>query len=84
MIKLIILLITIFPNTTSINAHTRGIYKNSTDAKEHSSQLGCEGIHKNGEYWMPCSNEKSIQFELTNIWLTVINHGTGISLYVYP
>ena len=64
MLRLIIFLITIFPNTTSINAHTRGIYKNPTDAKDHSSQLGCKGIHKNGEYWMPCSNEKELHNRL--------------------
>ena len=64
MMRLIILLITIFPNTSSINTHTRGIYKNSTDAKDHSSQLECDAIHKNGEYWMPCSNEKELHKKL--------------------
>jgi len=62
--RLIILLITIFLNSTSINAHTKGIYKNATNAKDHSSKLGCEGIHKNGEYWMPCSNEKELHKKL--------------------
>ena len=61
---LIILSSTLFLNTNSINAHTRGIYKNPTDAKDNSSQLGCEGIHKNGEYWMPCSNEKELHKKL--------------------
>ena len=47
--RLIILLITIFPNATDTTAHTIGIYKNPTEAKDHSSKLGCEGIHKNGK-----------------------------------
>ena len=62
--RLIILLLTIFSNSTAVKAHTRGIYKNPTDAKDQSSQLGCEGIHKNGEYWMPCSNEKELHKKL--------------------
>ena len=62
--RLIILLLTIFPNSTAVNAHSRGIYKNPTDAKDQSSQLGCVGIHKNGEYWMPCSNEKELHKKL--------------------
>ena len=62
--RLIILLLTIFPNSTAVNAHTIGIYKNPTDAEDQSSQLGCEGIHKNGEYWMPCFNEKELHKKL--------------------
>tara|TARA_Y100001968_G_scaffold271952_1_gene263866 strand:- start:1225 stop:1425 length:201 start_codon:yes stop_codon:yes gene_type:complete len=62
--RLIILLITIFPNATDTTAHTIGIYKNPTEAKDHSSKLGCEGIHKNGKYWMPCSEEKELHKKL--------------------
>ena len=40
------------------------MYKNPIDAKDHLSQLGCEGIHKNGEYWMPSSNEKELHKNL--------------------
>ena len=43
-----------------VQAHPKGIYKSQNEAREQSAELQCEGIHKNGDYWMPCANEKEL------------------------
>ena len=43
-----------------VQAHPKGIYKSQNEAREQSDELQCEGIHKNGDYWMPCANEKEL------------------------
>ena len=43
-----------------VQAHPIGIYKSQNEARQHSAELQCEGIHKNGNYWMPCTNEKEL------------------------
>ena len=43
-----------------VQAHTKGIYKSPNEARQQSAALQCEGIHKNGDYWMPCANEKEL------------------------
>ena len=43
-----------------VQAHPKGIYKSQSEAREQSAELQCEGIHKNGDYWMPCANEKEL------------------------
>ena len=45
-------------------AHTRGTFISKEDAEERSLELGCEGIHKNQDRWMPCKNEKELHIYL--------------------
>ena len=45
---------------SSLKAHQKGIYKSQNEARQQSVKLQCEGIHKNGDYWMPCANEKEL------------------------
>ena len=42
----------------------RGIYISEEDAAKRSLELGCEGIHKNKDKWMPCKNEKELHIYL--------------------
>jgi len=46
------------------HAHLRGIFLSEEDAKKRSLELGCEGIHKNQDKWMPCKNEKELHIYL--------------------
>ncbi len=46
------------------HAHMRGEFLYKEDAKKRSLELGCEGIHKNQDKWMPCKNEKELHFYL--------------------
>ncbi len=34
------------------------------EAENRSLELGCEGIHKNQDKWMPCKNEKELHIYL--------------------
>ena len=43
-----------------LKAHQKGIYKSQNEARQQSAELKCVGIHKNGDYWMPCANEKEL------------------------
>ena len=45
-------------------AHTRGKFLSEEDAEKRSLELGCEGIHKNQDRWMPCKNEKELHMYL--------------------
>ena len=45
-------------------AHFRGTFLSEKDAKNRSLELGCEGIHKNQDKWMPCKNEKELHIYL--------------------
>ena len=45
-------------------AHIRGTFLSEKDAKNRSLELGCEGIHKNKDKWMPCKNEKELHIYL--------------------
>ena len=44
----------------SSNAHLKGTFSTEKDAKKKSLELGCVGIHKNREKWLPCKNEKEL------------------------
>ncbi len=46
------------------HAHIRGTFLSEEDAKNRSLELGCEGIHKNQDKWMPCKNEKELHIYL--------------------
>ena len=45
-------------------AHMNGIFLSAEDAEKRSLELGCEGIHKNQDRWMPCKNEKELHIYL--------------------
>ena len=45
-------------------AHMSGIFLSAEDAEKRSLELGCEGIHKNQDKWMPCKNEKELHIYL--------------------
>ena len=42
----------------------RGTFLSEEDAENKSFELGCEGIHKNQDKWMPCKNEKELHIYL--------------------
>ena len=46
------------------HAHIRGTFLSEEDAENRSLELGCEGIHKNQNKWMPCKNEKELHIYL--------------------
>ena len=39
----------------------RGTFLSEEEAEKKSLELGCEGIHKNQDKWMPCKNEKELK-----------------------
>lgn len=45
-------------------AHMRGTFSSAKDAKNKSLELGCQGIHKNKDKWLPCKNEKELHLYL--------------------
>ena len=49
---------------TYLHAHIRGTYLSEEEAINRSLDLGCEGIHKNKDKWMPCKNEKELHIYL--------------------
>ena len=42
----------------------RGTFLSEEEAEKRSLELGCKGIHKNKDRWMPCKNEKELHFYL--------------------
>ena len=42
------------------DAHMRGTFSSEQDAENRSFELGCKGIHKNQDKWLPCKNEKEL------------------------
>tara|TARA_A100001234_G_C12453586_1_gene312109 strand:+ start:407 stop:544 length:138 start_codon:yes stop_codon:yes gene_type:complete len=42
----------------------KGTFLSEEDAKKRSFELGCEGIHKNKDKWLPCRNEKELHIYL--------------------
>ena len=44
----------------SSNAHIKGTFFKAKDAEKKSLELGCSGIHKNKDKWLPCENEKEL------------------------
>ncbi len=66
-IKIFIFLIFLFPSFNNYSyAHIRGRFLSEEEAKNRSLELGCEGIHKNQDKWLPCKNEKELHFYLRN------------------
>ena len=46
------------------HAHLRGTFSSEQAAKNRSLELGCEGVHKNQDKWLPCKNEKELHIYL--------------------
>tara|TARA_B100001989_G_C24092402_1_gene247688 strand:+ start:202 stop:423 length:222 start_codon:yes stop_codon:yes gene_type:complete len=46
------------------NAHLRGKFSSKEEAVNRSLELGCEGIHKNQDKWLPCKSEKELHLYL--------------------
>ena len=42
------------------HAHMRGTFSSEQEAEIRSLELGCDGIHKNQNKWLPCENEKEL------------------------
>ena len=38
----------------------RGTFSSEQEAENRSLELGCDGIHKNQNKWLPCENEKEL------------------------
>ena len=63
--KFLIYLILLFLNLNHYAyAHIRGTFLSEDDAKNRSLELGCEGVHKNQDKWLPCKNEKELHIYL--------------------
>jgi len=45
-------------------AHMRGAFLSEEEAEKRALEIGCEGIHKNQDKWMPCKNEKELHIYL--------------------
>ena len=45
-------------------AHMRGTFSSEQEAIKRSLEIGCEGIHKNQDKWLPCKNEKELHMYL--------------------
>ena len=41
-------------------AHMKGTFTSDQDAEKRSLELGCKGIHKKKDKWLPCKNEKEL------------------------
>ena len=48
------------------NAHMKGTFSTEKEAEKKSIELGCVGIHKNQDKWLPCENEKELHKYLRN------------------
>ena len=44
----------------SSHSHMMGTFSREKDAEKKSLELGCVGIHKNQNKWLPCENEKEL------------------------
>ena len=49
---------------SNLHAHMRGSFSSEQEAKNRSFELGCDGIHKNKDKWLPCKNEKELHMYL--------------------
>ena len=63
--KFLIFLFSLSLNLNSYShAHMRGTFLSEEEAEKRSLELGCEGIHKNQDKWMPCNNDKELHIYL--------------------
>ena len=60
-LKTIVILFFIYLSFNSYsNAHTKGKFTSDKEALKMSKELGCKGIHKKKDKWLPCQNEKEL------------------------
>ena len=60
-IKTLTFLFFIFINLNFYSyAHMKGTFSTEKEAEKKSFALGCVGIHKNQDKWLPCENEKEL------------------------
>ena len=60
-LKIFIFFIFLFLNFNNYSrGHIRGEFLSEEHAENKSLELGCEGIHKNQDKWLPCKNEKEL------------------------
>ena len=38
----------------------KGTFSKEKEAEKKSLEIGCSGIHKNQDKWLPCENEKEL------------------------
>ena len=41
-------------------AHIKGYFLTKEEAAKESLEIGCIGVHKNKEKWLPCKDEKDL------------------------
>ena len=64
-LKIFIFIFFLYPNFNKYShAHMRGTFSSEQDAENRSLKLGCEGIHKKQDKWLPCKNEKELHIYL--------------------
>ena len=60
-LKFFIFSIFLFLNFNNYShSHVRGEFLSEEDAKNKSLELGCKGIHKKRDKWLPCKNEQEL------------------------
>ena len=60
-LKLFIFLFFLSLNSNNFShAHIRGTFSSKQEAENRSLEIGCQGIHKNQDKWLPCENEKEL------------------------
>ena len=65
-LKIFSLVFFIINSNNYLHAHMKGTFNSMKEAENRSIELGCEGIHKNKDKWLPCKNEKELHIYLRN------------------
>ena len=60
MIVFLLFSYSIFSFNLSTDAHMRGQFSTKKEAESKSFELGCKGVHKNADKWLPCLGEKEL------------------------
>ena len=64
-LKFFIYLFFLFINFNNYSyGHIKGTFTSEQKAKNRSLELGCAGIHKKKDKWLPCKNEKELHIYL--------------------
>ena len=59
-LKPLLFFICFFNLNVNCHAHFKGMYSNKDNAIERSLELGCIGVHKNKDKWLPCKGEEEL------------------------
>ena len=66
-IRTLTFLFLIFINLNfSSYAHLKGTFSTEKEAEKKALALGCVGVHKNQNKWLPCESEKELHKYLRN------------------